>query len=177
MLSLGLIIFFNIKPINMFKLASTLTIGMSILTLLFTSCGVSNKSRSYDYDYLFITKQGIIQRPLIADMVVAKEKITLSRTYKNVTLVMAKQNIIEEFIKANNADLIVQPFYSSTTENASLKVTVQISLTGYPANYKNIRNYEPADKDYLLPASFFLGPVSYPERITTEKAEVVKKKR
>ena len=137
------------------------TILLLISIVFLSSCGPTSKMKTYDYDYLYITKQGIIQRPLIADLEVGK-KVTLSHTYKNVTVDNARQNIIEEFIRTYNADLIVQPFFSTSLESTSSKTTVAITLTGYPANYKNIRNYDPKDKDYLLPKEFFLSPVNYP---------------
>ncbi len=147
------------------------TWSVFVLTL-FSACTPTSKTLSYEYDYLFINKQGIIQRPLIADLEVGKQKITLNKTYKNVLLSTAKQQIIEEFIRSNNADLIVQPFFSTQSESTTAKSTIQITLTGYPANYRNIRNYEPKDRENLLPVEYLLNHGIYPVRAVSA-AEVL----
>lgn len=145
--------------------------------ILLSACSATQKSRTYDYDHLFITKQGIIQRPLIADMEVGKQKQTISRTYKNVTVATAKQNVIEEFIRTNNADLIVQPLFTTDAQSTSMKTTVVITLSGYPATYKNIRNYEPKDKETLLPCEYIIGAQNSPTRTTSEGVIAPKKKK
>ncbi len=140
------------------------------------SCGTTSKTSTYDYDYLYIKKQGIIQRPLMADIEVMKEKKSLTRTYKNVTVNMAKEMLIADFIRENNADLIVQPLFSTKTENTTAKTNVEVSLSGYPANYRNIRNYEPKDSSLLLPMDHLFLP-SAPSRLfsTAEYAPAKKK--
>ena len=45
----------------------TLAYLATLIVMLTTSC-TTTKSRTFDYDYLFINKQGIIQRPLITDL-------------------------------------------------------------------------------------------------------------
>lgn len=147
------------KANTLFKTGMAITIG-----IFFSSCGTTSKTSSYDYDYMFIKKQGIIQRPLMADIEVGKEKKSLTRTYKNVTVNMAKEMLIADFIHENNADLIVQPLFSTKTENTTAKANVEVSLSGYPANYRNIRNYEPKDSSLLLPMEHLLLP-SAPSRL------------
>jgi len=138
------------------------TWSVFVLTLLY-SCSPTQKARTFDYDYLYINKQGIIQRPLIADLEVGVKK-TYSNTFKNVTVEDARQQAIEAFIKQHNADLIVQPLFSIQAVDQQTKSSVTISLTGFPANYKNFRPYEPKDKDLLLPREYFLTLHDYPAR-------------
>lgn len=138
------------------------TWSVFVLTLLY-SCSPTKKARTYDYDYLYINKQGIVQRPLIVELEVGK-KASITKTYKNVTTDMARQNTIEEFIRANNADVIVQPLFTVNTEDNNTKTTVTVTLAGYPANYKNFRPYEPKDKELLIPKEYLLLPGDYPSR-------------
>jgi hypothetical protein len=138
------------------------TWSVFVLTLL-VSCSPTKKARTYDYDYLYINKQGIVQRPLIVDLEVGK-KASITKTYKNVTTDMARQNTIEDFIRQNNADVIVQPLFTINTEDNNTKTTVTVTLSGYPANYKNFRPYEAKDKELLIPKEYLLLPGDYPSR-------------
>lgn len=136
-----------------------LIISICVFTsaLVFTSCSTT-KSTSYDYDYLMITKQGVIQRPLMADLDVRQEKITVSKTFRNTTLAVAKQNIVKDFIKTASCDLVVQPSWDTEADAGMGKSNIDISLTGFPASYKNFRNYEPKDSSLLISRNFVLGP-------------------
>ena len=147
------------KANTLFKTGMAVTIG-----LFFSSCSTTSKTSTYDYDYMFIKKQGIIQRPLMADIEVMKDKKSLTRTYKNVTVNIAKEMLIADFIRENNADLIIQPLFSTKMENTTARTNVEVSLSGYPASYRNIRNYEPKDSSLLLPMDHLMLP-SAPSRL------------
>jgi hypothetical protein len=129
---------------NMRKLtAFAMALVAFVVTL--SSCSTVNKSKTFTYDYMYITKQGIIQRPLITDLEVAKEKQRITKTYTNVTVQEAKENAMGDFIQQFNCDLIVQPYYVTETEASTTRSTVTVNMTGYPANYKNIRMFELKD--------------------------------
>ena len=128
-----------------------------VCALAFTSCSTS-RSTTYDYDYLMITKQGVIQRPLMADLEVRKDKIAVTKTFSNTTLDMAKQNIVKEFIKSASCDLVVQPSWDTEANAGIGKTTIEITLSGFPASYKNFRNYEPKDSSLLIGRNYVLGP-------------------
>lgn len=141
----------------------TVAVSAVVLSLLFSACTTS-RSHYYDYDHLFIKKQGVIQRPVMADIEVMKDKRTITRTYKYVTVTMAKEMILVDFVKEFNADLIVQPMFATKTESTNNRTTVEITLMGFPAVYKNFRNYEPKDAELLLPIDHLLLP-SAPSRL------------
>lgn len=139
----------------------TLAYFLTFIVLLTSSC-TTTKSRTFDYDYLFINKQGIIQRPLITDLDVVKQKVKITKTYNNLTLSEAKETIMGEFMQENNCDLIVQPYFSSSTVGTNQRTSLTITLTGFPASYKNIRQYEPKDSAYLLPRAYINNELNRP---------------
>jgi hypothetical protein len=128
----------------------------TLLTAAFSSCSLTQKTTSTDYDYIKITKQGIIQKPLIADLDVSKDKKSLTKTYQNTTLGNAKEVIMGDFIKEFNCDLIVNPFFTSTTTSKTEKISITLTVTGYPASYKNIRNFEAKDTLNFVPKNVTL---------------------
>lgn len=122
-----------------------------------TSCKTVIKSHTADYDLMYISKQGILQKPLITDLEVGKQRVTLSQSYNNVSLIEAKENVMGDFIKQQSCDLIVQPYFSSSSISTDTKTTITITLTGYPASYKNIRNFESKDTSLFFPRGFHPG--------------------
>ncbi|RPD48110.1 hypothetical protein [Paracnuella aquatica] len=146
-----------------------------IFSVALTSCATVNRSKTADYDYMFISKQGIIQRPLVTDLEVAKEKQKLARTYVNVTVAQAKENIMGDFIEQFKCDLIVQPYFTTSTEGTSVKTTVNITVNGYPASYKNIRMYEPKDSANFKIRAFVNNEQNKP--ITNESSELTPQKK
>lgn len=119
---------------------------------LLVSCKTVTKSHTADYDFMYITKQGIKQRPLVTDLEVAKSKITFTKAYENVSVIVAKENALGDFVQQNNCDLAVQPFFETNTVSVNEKITITVTLIAYPAYYRNIRNFEPKDT-----AAFFLN--------------------
>ncbi len=83
-----------------------------------------------------IQNNGIIQKPTIADLEVKPTKVSGSgissgaETFDNV-----KTRAVSDAIKQANCDLLVEPIYEIEKTGNSFKVTV----TGYPASYKNFR--------------------------------------
>jgi len=112
-----------------------------------SSCKTAKKSSSAqsDFDYTFVSKQGIYQKPLISDLQVGSQRVTIKQTYTNLSFKEAKENAMGDFIKQQKCDLIVQPFSSCTSETLNEVTTVNITLSGYPATFKNIRNFQLQD--------------------------------
>ncbi len=121
---------------------------IGILALI-CSCSAP-KATSYSYsEYKTISpSQSVYTAPLMADLVVAKERITYAeRINQNITKLTdaevdalatrEKETVIANAIKANNADVLVAPMVNITTDtNKNLVIVV----TGYPATYQNFRN-------------------------------------
>ena len=114
------------------------------------------KATSYSYsEYQTISpSQSVYTVPVIADLDVAKERITYAeRINKNITTLTdaevealasrEKEVVIANAAKANNADVIVAPTVNIATDaNKNLVIIVN----GYPATYKNFRNATEQDK-------------------------------
>ena len=114
------------------------------------------KATSYSYsEYQTVSPtQSVYTVPVIADLDVAKERITYAeRINKNITTLTdaevealasrEKEVVIANAAKANNADVIVAPTINITTDaNNNLVIVVN----GYPATYKNFRNATEADR-------------------------------
>ena len=114
------------------------------------------KATSYSYsEYQTVSPtQSVYTVPVIADLDVAKERITYAeRINKNITTLTdaevealasrEKEVVIANAAKANNADVIVAPTINITTDaNKNLVIIVN----GYPATYKNFRNATEADR-------------------------------
>ncbi len=125
-----------------------------VVIILFTSCKTVIKSHTADYDYMYISKTGIKQRPLVTDLEVGKVKLSLTKTYLNVSLSEAKENVLGDFVQQNGCDLVVQPFFETNTIAENDKRSVTITLMAYPAFYKNIRNFELKDTSAFILHSY-----------------------
>ena len=115
-----------------------------------TSSKTDYKIRTADYKQTFINKNEIYQKPLVADLEVAKQKVSLTKTYENVTVDQAKENVTGEFILEQGCDILVQPLYQTETSLSDNKSTTNVSVSGYPAFYKNIRTYTPSDSEAFM---------------------------
>ena len=124
------------------------------LIVFMSSCSTTNKSKSADYDYMYITKTGIIQKPLITDLDVDKSKVTVTKTYNNISVSGAKENVMADFIKEQNCDIIIQPYFTTSSVTSSTKTTITVTVTGYPGHYRNIRTYDQKDTVYLVPIRY-----------------------
>ena len=125
------------------------------LAALVCSCSAP-KATSYSYsEYRTISpSQSVYTAPLMADLVVAKDRITYAeRINQNITKLTdaevdalatrEKETVMANALKANNADVLVAPMVNITTDaNKNLVIVI----CGYPATYKNFRNATEADK-------------------------------
>ena len=126
----------------------------AMAALLAFSCKTVLKSSTADFDYLNITKAGIVQKPMITDLQVAKEKVTVVKSYQNLGLKSAKENAMGAFTVQEKCDVIVQPYFTTSSITENERTTITVNLTGYPAFYKNIRNFQLADTALFFPGTF-----------------------
>ena len=151
--------------------------------VLLASCKTVTKSHTADYDYMYINKQGIKQRPLVTDLEVAATKVTITKTYTNVSVTEAKENALGDFVEEQKCDLVVQPYFETSSVSENEKKTITVTLMGYPAFYRNIRNFEPKDTASFLIRTFsnnisvpMIAPaVAEAPKTTTENSSVFQK--
>ncbi|MCG9879366.1 MAG: hypothetical protein MH472_02095 [Bacteroidia bacterium] len=124
---------------NNFKLMAFAAIFVALFT---SSCTV----RQVTADYLYLSKPQILIKPQIADIDIQKKKVEATITvktslYKPDPIEAAKNLALKEAIKNSNADLLVQPTYDVNYNNNVTTATV----TGYPATFKEFREFKPTD--------------------------------
>lgn len=129
---------FVVEPLNNKKMKTKFLL-ICALTLTLISCKTVKTGTSKSID---ISGVGVIHKPVIADLEIAKEKSTKTMVIKNVeSLNNAKNEIIRVLLIENNADLLVEPKFDAKTKNGKTELTV----TGWLAYYKNFRTIEEKD--------------------------------
>ena len=89
---------------------------------------------------------GVLHKPVIADLDVNPQKTSKTIKLKSIeSLENAKNEIVRELLKENNADLLVEPKFESTTTNGRTELTVY----GWLAFYKNFRPIKEEDIKFL----------------------------
>lgn len=138
------------------------------LATLICSCS-AQKATSYSYsEYKTISPtQSVYTVPLVADLVVAKDKITYAeRINKDITTMsdgevaalakQEKETVMANALKAHNADVFVAPMVNITTD---VNNNLVIVISGYPATYKNFRSATEKDKWIIEQAGQEQSPV------------------
>jgi hypothetical protein len=116
-----------------------------VITTLIQSCNTTSKISSAKT--LDITST-ITQKPTLADLDVKESKVTGTFSSKApFNFEVVKQEAVANALRTVNADLLVEPKYESTVTTSSITVTV----TGYPAFYKNFRAMKAEDLILLEP--------------------------
>lgn len=118
--------------------------------LMLASCKTTSSSiqqRNIDFDYINVAKKGIVKRPLVTDLSVSETKKTITKTYDNVSIELAKELITGDFSIENNCDVAVQPFFETNTVITEEKKKVTVTLTARPGFFKNIKHYDPLDSN------------------------------
>lgn len=108
------------------------------IALLFTSCVPVKTITSKSTD---IQSYGVIQKPTIVDLDVKETKVTGTASAPGQTVEMIKSQAIADALKKVNADVLVEPVFEIITSSGQTTVTV----TGFPATYKNFRPMKEED--------------------------------
>ena len=86
--------------------------------------------------------------PVVADLEVKKEQIRgesnsiVAGTTSETSL---RESALANALERAQADVLIEPVYTKTTQNSKITVTVK----GWPANYKNFRNMEESDIELI----------------------------
>ena len=136
--------------------------------LAFTSCGAfkATTTTTKSAQVMDIYGAGVIQKPVVADLEVKEEKVTGTATGNSANSVSdMKVEAIADAVKKANADVLIEPKFETVTSGSKTEVTV----TGYPATYKNFRPITKEDAELIKE-----GVVKRTE--TYESAKATKKK-
>jgi hypothetical protein len=123
-----------------------LSITFFSLILFLNSCS----STKYSYSSIKtvdVGSSGIIQKPLVVDLDVKAQKVSgnASTSNSNLTEEEVKRIALADALQKANADILVEPRYEVNIEDGNMRV----SVTGWPANYKNFRNVTNEDLPLL----------------------------
>lgn len=105
---------------------------LSLLSSLLTSCVTMKTNTTKTME---IYGAGVIQNPVIVDLEVRETKVTGLAESKSESLSVIKNNAVANAMKNARADVFVEPKFETTTIGGNTTVTV----TGFPATYKNFR--------------------------------------
>ena len=110
----------------------------------------TSTEKSFENQFLTIHDNVILQKPQVADLEVLKDRVKVSKTYKDVSVVNAKNLVKGEFMKQQKCDVIVESLIFSTTTITDSASYVTATVSGYPAFYRNIKNYQIGDSVYFM---------------------------
>ena len=118
-----------------------------ILSVCIASCATHNSSQ---VRYTNIQSPGVYHIPIVADLDVKQEKVigkSNSKEARTSDINILKRNALADALLRSSADLLVEPTYSMETNSAIAPRTVTVS--GWPANYKNFRQMRTDDKELI----------------------------
>ena len=123
--------------------------------LLLTSCipvGKFSSSKTIDISAT------VNQKPTVVDLDVKETKVTATATGKlaYTSFEVIKSDAVSNALKIANADILVEPKFETITTGSEITVTV----TGYPAFYKNFRVVKTEDVSILESLIYKTGPVT-----------------
>ena len=116
-------------------------IYLIVIFAFMTSC-IMKKTETATTKILYVNGVGIIQNPTIADLDVNGAKVSgraVAKFGENIEEV--KILLVAEVLRKANADVLVEPRYAFETVNNE----TTISVSGYPATYKNFRPIKEED--------------------------------
>lgn len=138
--------------------------GLAIVIAL-ASCS-SSKSTSNTSKTLNIYGSGVIQKPVIVDLDVKQTKVTATANGKLGSNIEAlKAEAVSVAIKNAQADVLVEPTYTIVSNRGTSTVTV----SGFPATYKNFRDITPEDVPLIKAGILQTARVAEPTTILTKK--------
>ena len=93
-----------------------------------------------------ISHNGVILKPVIAELSVNQTKVQGTAEGSSSQLQAIKNDAVRDALnKAGNADVIVEPNFTVTTQGTHTKVEV----SGFSGTYKNFRSIEDSDNAWL----------------------------
>ena len=127
------------------------------------SCSTSKSGTSKSLD---IVGSGVIHKPVIADLDVQQQKISSTTTLSRVeSMDKARNEAIRQALLKYDADILVEPSFTSVTEGGKTELTVN----GWPAKYKNFRQISEDDIKYLELKPSYLQKAALNETVVEEK--------
>lgn len=128
------------KPPSM----KTLFLPPLAAVLLLTSC--ASLPRTDTAKYMHIVGPGVLHHPVIADLEVKNTKVSATAVGSSSDKEILKVQATATAIREANADVLVEPVFNITPVSSS---KIEVTATGFPANYKNFRPATQADLPFI----------------------------
>jgi len=110
---------------------------------------VTTTTKTYDGKTMYVKKDAIIQKPQVAELDVKKQRVKMIKTYEQINLDAVRELAKGDFMVQEKCDVIVEPYLFTTSETTESGTKTTVTITGYPANYINIKNYEKKDEIFF----------------------------
>jgi len=114
-----------------------------------SSTSSTTLTKSFDGKTMFIQKESIYQKPQVAELDVKKQRVKMVKTYEKTDESAAKELAKGDFMVQEKCDVIVEPYLFTSTETNESGSNTTVTITGYPAFYINIKNYEKKDSVFF----------------------------
>lgn len=109
---------------------------ITVLTIVVMLASCATRSTTNTSKTLNIYGSGVIQKPVIVDLDVKQTKVTASVKGKQGSKIeVLKAEAVSVAVKNAQADVLVEPTYTIVSNRGTSTVTV----SGFPATYKNFR--------------------------------------
>ncbi|MDB5203012.1 MAG: hypothetical protein JWQ27_2421 [Ferruginibacter sp.] len=136
-----------------------------LISITIVSCS-SMKSTTNTAKTLSIYGSGVIQKPVIVELDVKQTKVTATVTGKEGSNIETlKAEAVSVAVKNVSADVLVEPTYTIVSTRGSSTVTV----TGFPATYKNFRDIRVEDVPLIKAGILQTARVAEPTMIWQKK--------
>ena len=114
-----------------------------LLSVITMSCGSLMKTQ--DVKTMDISNNNVHQTPLITDLDIKSEKVEGKAIGSATNISRLKDWAVSDALSKANADILIEPVYSIVTKSTK----TEVSVIGWPANYKNFRKISKADSKIL----------------------------
>ena len=139
-------------------------IFMFLIAICFVSCAVTKTETAKVRDVAGI----VLHVPTVADLDVPANRVTetlnirLATNMKGLPILteQVKNYTTAQLLKKHDADVLIEPRYSVEAALGYSKSTFTVTVSGYPAKYKNFRPMIESDTIWLKP----LPPHFFPEK-------------
>ncbi len=132
-----------------------------VIAITLASCGIT-KSTTNTSKTLNIYGSGVIQKPVIVELEVKQAKVTATVNGKlGSNIETLKAEAVSVAVKNAQADVLVEPTYTIVSKGGTSTVTV----SGFPATYKNFRDITPEDVPLIRAGILQTAKVAEPTSI------------
>ena len=140
---------FKNRLVILFGILLSMVYSCKTTTEVTTSGSTSVITKTYESKTKQISPNSIFQKPQVAELDVKKQRVKMVKTYDNIGITAAKELAKGDFMVQEKCDVIVEPYLFTSTETNESGSKTTVTLTAYPANYINIKNYEKKDEVFF----------------------------